>query len=600
MSDFSSNAPDQSYWDWLKQQLGVKQDSFAMPQISPSGLPASYDERIKNDQSPDLLAYKGVPTAQGSAITPAQASLLSQADQLGQGIQPASPMDATPMSDYRGAGIQAPVSQMDATPMSDYRGAGIQAPIPTAPASIASAPTTPALTIPTATAPAPVDPTANYINSSVFGLGAKVDPNGINPQTGLTNAQTQMMQYNMLGSVGAKLLAAGQNIMPAQRAQILGEIGNAASEPMTAMTQMQQRLLQNNKLARENAQQANFVKIMQSPETINAINNLPKEYQVSAKALAAAGTPEAFVKLQEYLAPHIQGNNIIDYSKGIVRNTDTQMETPIGTGNSAAGQNGSTSNFWTETDPEKAKALLPQRTQIMVDGIIDGSIAIPPISARNKDMTQYLMMAKKIDPTLDTSEMNGRSMIKKSFADSENKSSLFNQRSVLGTFAQHTNSTLDKAQKLNNGPLPAFDAVRNEFLNASGDPRVADFNTELHMLQGEVGKMVRAGVLTDQEQSALNANISAAKSPEQIRGVLDSYNELVSGRIAAVDSSTKAAMGKGYDPTKYSLITPETQKAFDKFNGNNWGRPQTQQNTNAPLKPGNYKYNPQTGQMELM
>ena len=553
MSDFSSNAPDQSYWDWLKQQLGV-------------------------------------PTAQGSAVTPAQASLLSQADQLGQGIQPASPMDATPMSDYRGAGIQAPASQMDATPMSDYRGAGIQAPIPT----------TPAPTIPIATAPAPVDPTANYINSSVFGLGAKVDPNGINPQTGLTNAQTQMMQYNMLGSVGSKLLAAGQNIMPAQRAQILGEIGNAASEPMTAMTQMQQRLLQNNKLARENAQQANFVKIMQSPETINAINNLPKEYQVSAKALAAAGTPEAFVKLQEYLAPHIQGNNIIDYSKGIVRNTDTQMETPIGTGNSAAGQNGSTSNFWTETDPEKAKGLLPQRTQIMVDGIIDGSIAIPPISARNKDMTQYLMMAKKIDPTLDTSEMNGRSMIKKSFADSENKSSLFNQRSVLGTFAQHTNSTLDKAQKLNNGPLPSFDTVRNEFLNASGDPRVSEFNTELHLLQGEVGKMVKAGVLTDQEQSALNANISAAKSPAQIRGVLDSYNELVSGRIAAVDSSTKAAMGKGYDPTKYSLITPETQKAFDKFNGNNWGRPQTQQNTNAPLKPGNYKYNPQTGQMELM
>jgi len=561
MSDFSSNAPDQSYWDWLKQQLGVP-----------------------------TAQGSAVTPAQGSAVTPAQASLLSQADQLGQSIQPASPMDATPMSDYRGAGIQAPAPQIDATPMSDYRGAGIQAPIPTVPAP----------TIPTATAPAPVDPTANYINSSVFGLGAKVDPNGINPQTGLTNAQTQMMQYNMLGSVGSKLLAAGQNIMPAQRAQILGEIGNAASEPMTAMTQMQQRLLQNNKLARENAQQANFVKIMQSPETINAINNLPKEYQVSAKALAAAGTPEAFVKLQEYLAPHIQGNNIIDYSKGIVKNTDTQMETPIGTGNSAAGQNGSTSNFWTETDPEKAKGLLPQRTQIMVDGIIDGSIAIPPISARNKDMTQYLMMAKKIDPTLDTSEMNGRSMIKKSFADSENKSSLFNQRSVLGTFAQHTNSTLDKAQKLNNGPLPAFDAVRNEFLNASGDPRVSEFNTELHMLQGEVGKMVRAGVLTDQEQSALNANISSAKSPEQIRGVLDSYNELVSGRIAAVDSSTKAAMGKGYDPTKYSLITPETQKAFDKFNGNNWGRPQTQQNTNAPLKPGNYKYNPQTGQMELM
>jgi hypothetical protein len=148
MSDFSSNAPNQSYWDWLKQQLGV-------------------------------------PHAQGSAVTPAQALLLSQADQLGQGIQPASPIDATPMSDYRGAGIQAPVPQIDATPMSDYRGAGIQALTPTMPA--------PTPNISTVATPAPVDPTANYINRDVFGFGPKVDPNEVNPATGLTNAQTQMM-----------------------------------------------------------------------------------------------------------------------------------------------------------------------------------------------------------------------------------------------------------------------------------------------------------------------------------------------------------------------------------------------------------------------
>jgi hypothetical protein len=58
-------------------------------------------------------------------------------------------------------------------------------------------------------------------------------------------------------------------------------------------------------------------------------------------------------------------------------------------------------------------------------------------------------------------------------------------------------------------------------------------------------------------------------------------------------------MGDFYDPKKHSLITPETQKMFDKYNSNNYGRPQAAQNSAAP-KPGNYKYNPQTGQMELM
>jgi hypothetical protein len=105
--------------------------------------------------------------------------------------------------------------------------------------------------------------------------------------------------------------------------------------------------------------------------------------------------------------------------------------------------------------------------------------------------------------------------------------------------------------------------------------------------------MVRAGVLTDQEQSSLNSNISAAKSPEQIRGVLDAYHELVNGRINAVDSSTQRVMGDFYDPKKHSLITPETQKMFDKYNSNDWGRPKTQNAGNVPPAAADYlKKNP--------
>lgn len=607
MSDFSSNAPDQSYWDWLKQQLGVKQDSFAMPQISPSGLPASYDERIKNDQSPDLLAYRGVPTAQGSAVTPAQASLLSQADQLGQGIQPASPMDVTPMSDYRGAGIQAPAPQMDATPMSDYRGAGIQAPIPTASASIASAPTTPAPTIPTATAPAPVDPTANYINSSVFGLGAKVDPNGINPQTGLTNAQTQMMQYNMLGSVGAKLLAAGQNIMPAQRAQILGEIGNAASEPMTAMTQMQQRLLQNNKLARENAQQGNLAKIMQSPEFQQSFKDMSPQYQSLAQAAAASGDINGVMGLIEKSQPQFANGMIINRQAGIATDTISNQSYDLNTGKPIAAPTSAAATG--NTAPQDYSQYgVPQNVRVnpqYFDGLSDeykqrlakvasGADTLSGASRGNAGMMQRMQMdVYRAFPDYNPIEAQNRAAITKSFAKSDNLKSLYGQSTTLGTFAQHEVGVLDKAEKLGNGPLPAWNAAANEFSNQSGDSRIGAFNTELHMLQGEVGKMVRAGVLTDQEQSALNANVSSAKSPEQIRAVLDAYHELVNGRISAVDSATQRVMGDFYDPKKHSLITPETQKMFDKFNSNSWGRPQAKGAGNVPSAAADYlKKNP--------
>jgi hypothetical protein len=591
MSDVYSNTPDQSYLDWLKRTLGIQQDGFAVPQISPSGLPASYNERIKNDQSPDLLAYKGIPSAQGSTVTPKQASLLSQANQLGRGIQPASPMDMTPMSDYRGAGIQAPASQMDMTPMSDYRGAGIQAPIPIAPASIASAPI-----ISTATAPAPVDPTANYINSSVFGLGAKVNPNEINPQTGLTNAQTQMMQYNMLGSVGAKLLAAGQNIMPAQRAQILGEIGNAASEPMTAMTQMQQRLLQNNKLARENAQQGNLAKIMQSPEFQQSFKDMSPQYQALAQAAAASGDINGVMGLIEKSQPQFANGMIINRQAGIATDTISNQSFDLNTGkpittpaNTAETGNAKPQDYAQYGIPKDVRVnsqyfdSLSDEYKQRLSKVAAGSDTLSGAARGNAGMMQRMQMDMyRAFPDYNPLEAQNRAAISKSFAKSDNLKSLYGQSTTLGTFAQHEVGVLDKAEKLGNGPLPAFDAVRNEFLNASGDPRVANFNTELHMLQGEVGKMVRAGVLTDQEQSALNSNISAAKSPKQIRGVLDAYHELVNGRINAVDSSTQRVMGDFYDPKKHSLITPETQKMFDKYNSNDWGRPKTQTSSGAP------------------
>jgi hypothetical protein len=609
MSDFSSNAPDQSYWDWLKQQLGVKQDSFAMPQISPSGLPASYDERIKNDQSPDLLAYRGVPTAQGSAVTPAQASLLSQADQLGRGIQPASPMDMTPMSDYRGAGIQAPASQMDATPMSDYRGAGIQAPIPTAPASIASAPTTPAPTIPTATAPAPVDPTANYINSSVFGLGAKVDPNGVNPQTGLTNAQTQMMQYNMLGSVGSKLLAAGQNIMPAQRAQILGEIGNAASEPMTAMTQMQQRLLQNNKLARENAQQGNLAKIMQSPEFQQSFKDMSPQYQALAQAAAASGDINGVMGLIEKTQPRYANGMWIDPQKQTMTDPVTQI---------TYGPNGvvqpTTQAIKDQISFDPKTYGLPEGTQArpmftnMPDSsgykselakVYSGEILPSQGRSGNSSKLQTDTMAAfpDYDPLLARNAYNINQQL-----TNHKAGALGAYKDSVGAMAGHFNELVDASKNLNNVSPMVWNSVKNKFETQTGGSAPVEFQNAANIYLSEVAKVLKSGgVPTDTDKSEIASNFNQAMSQGQLRGALTTMDKMARAKIASTDSSIQGDLQRLYNPDKHGLVNSYAQKQFEQADNNSWLHPEkAQTNQNTPLKPGKYKYNPQTGQMEPM
>jgi hypothetical protein len=72
--------------------------------------------------------------------------------------------------------------------------------------------------------------------SGFMGLG---DNKTVDPNTGLTPQQQNLIGYNQLGSLGALLLAAGQKQMPGERAKYLAQIGNIPAQ----YTQQQQALM---------------------------------------------------------------------------------------------------------------------------------------------------------------------------------------------------------------------------------------------------------------------------------------------------------------------------------------------------------------------
>ncbi|UOF80861.1 hypothetical protein [Caudoviricetes sp.] len=77
--------------------------------------------------------------------------------------------------------------------------------------------------------------------SGFMGLG---DNKTVDPNTGLTPQQQNLIGYNQLGSLGALLLAAGQKQMPADRAKYLAQIGNIPGQMQQQMTDAQKLYMQ--------------------------------------------------------------------------------------------------------------------------------------------------------------------------------------------------------------------------------------------------------------------------------------------------------------------------------------------------------------------
>lgn len=113
------------------------------------------------------------------------------------------------------------------------------------------------------------------------------DPNG-----GLLDSQRRQIAFGTLGNIGATLLAAGQDMMPGQRAQILAQLGNVPGN----MAQMQNAMLAQNAYAqrvkkeqRQEQMDAELSKVATTPEFLDAIKQMPPDMQQIVPALVRSG-----------------------------------------------------------------------------------------------------------------------------------------------------------------------------------------------------------------------------------------------------------------------------------------------------------------------
>lgn len=139
--------------------------------------------------------------------------------------------------------------------------------------------------------------------------------------------------------------------------------------------------------------------------------------------------------------------------------------------------------------------------------------------------------------------------------------------------------TMDKlADALNNNDVRAFNYLGNLVAKQTGQPAPTNFDAAKQIVTAEVIKAVVASGGGVKERQEAEANFSNASSPAQLKGVINSYKQLLGGQLNSLGLQYENGTGR----TDFSKkLTPEARKEFEAVRGKT-----TESPSNLPLGVG--------------
>ena len=122
-------------------------------------------------------------------------------------------------------------------------------------------------------------------------------------------------------------------------------------------------------------------------------------------------------------------------------------------------------------------------------------------------------------------------------------------------------ATMDKlADDLANSDTRVVNLAANAFAKATGSSAPSNFDAAKQLVAGEVMKAVTAngGGVTERQEA--EKNITSSNSPEQLRGVIKTYKELLGGQLSSLGQQYETGSGRKDFNTKLSPATRELLK----------------------------------------
>jgi len=123
--------------------------------------------------------------------------------------------------------------------------------------------------------------------------------------------------------------------------------------------------------------------------------------------------------------------------------------------------------------------------------------------------------------------------------------------------------TMDKlSDALANGDVKAINALGNEVAKQTGAPAPTNFNAAKQIVTAEVIKAVVAsgGGVTERQEA--ERNFSNANSPAQLKGVIDTYKQLLGGQLKSLNLQYENTTGRKDFEKK---LTPDAKAALSKL-----------------------------------
>lgn len=196
---------------------------------------------------------------------------------------------------------------------------------------------------------------------------------------------------------------------------------------------------------------------------------------------------------------------------------------------------------------ERQNTLSPEMQQT-AQAIAAGQL--PPISGyglRSPGANLIMAEVMRLNPDYDANAYGASGKAEKDFATGKQGNAVrsFNVAiSHLGTL-----STL--ADALQNGNMRAFNELGNSFATQTGSPAPTNFEAVKHIVGDEIVKAVTGsgGALGDRDAAA--KTLDAANSPAQLKGVVNSYLELMKGQLNGLRDQYKATTGRTDFDDKY-------------------------------------------------
>lgn len=205
---------------------------------------------------------------------------------------------------------------------------------------------------------------------------------------------------------------------------------------------------------------------------------------------------------------------------------------------------------------------LDPKIATQVKALSEGRMAFPTGYAMTKPYWQNMVAAvSQFDPSFDAIDYGARAKTRNSFSagpDSQNVASI-------NTAIWHLGRLQESATALDNTTFPLVNRVLNWGVSATGDPRVARFQTDANAVSNELTRVFRGTGGSETDVQSWKNELNAAGSPEQQQAVINEGVQLLNSRLEAVAHKYNQGMGTAKQPME--ILSPEAQKVYTRLTG---------------------------------